>query len=125
MQLGLGDDEALPGDCGMDVNRISVRKAVTGARGEIQTDIPEALALARQHGWQIEAGDSDGDWITFTGTEDQKALSGFLEMMDDSTHVLLTLVRASRGLHKLKDEVIDPLGVAFVYGRHVAVDWAD
>mgnify|MGYP000002887300 CR=1 FL=1 len=121
MQLGLDDSDPLPGDKGLDVNKAAVTMAVTGARGRVKgNDV--LLSIARRSGWEIQAG----DWIVLNGSESAELIREFFsEMMDKSTHLLLTLVRASRALHKVKDSEVAAVGNAFVYGRHVKATWAD
>ena len=121
LQLGLSDDEALPGDKTIQVNRDAVTMAVTGCRGRIRGNGP-MVDLARRSGWQVE----DDGWIILAGHEEAaeiRELFGF--MMDSSTHLLTTLVAASRGLHHVRDSEVTKLGEGFVYGLHVAADWAD
>lgn len=120
MQLGLSDDDPLPGEKGIEVNKAAVNMAITGARGDVR-GTAAMLQLARKHGIAVADG-----WITFSGHEEAEAVRDLFGLMvNTSMHLLTTLVRASRGLHRVKDEEVSRVGEAFVYGRHVKVDWAD
>lgn len=124
LTLGLADDDPLPPEKGIEVNKAAVNMAITGARGRILAD-EEMLAAARKHGIRVESAE-EGEVVVLTGHEDPEAVrSLFAQIVDVSMHMLTTLVRASRALHKVRDEEVAKLGEAFVYGRHVAADWAD
>lgn len=120
MELSLADDDPIPNDRGMQVTRESVAMAVTGARGAVRASGAQ-LDIARKLGWQ-----RDGEVVTLRGSEDSGAVRDFFRpMIFGSMHLTTTLVRFSRALHKVKDEEIDSLGEAFVFGRHLGVELLD
>lgn len=120
MRLGLSDDEPLPGEYSIECNKAAVTMAITGARAKIK-GTTKLLEIARKHGFQV-----DGDLVSLLGEEEPEAVRELYSvMMAESMHMVTTLVRASRGLHRLKDEEVARVGKGFIYGRHVKVDWAD
>jgi hypothetical protein len=124
LTLGLADDDPLPPEKGIEVNKAAVNMAITGARGRILAD-EDMLRVARQHGFKIESS-PEGDEVVLVGTEDaQQVRDLFALIVEVSMSMLTTLVRASRALHKVRDEEVARAGEAFVYGRHVKADWAD
>jgi hypothetical protein len=120
MQLTLGDDDPIPGEFGIGINKEAIHEALVGVRGRLDAT-PEVLRLARVHGLAIE-----GDQVVFTGSEPEAAVKEvFWPVVDVSMPMTTTLVRASRELFKVDDEVIDRLGESFVYGRHVKAALGD
>lgn len=160
IQLGLQDDDPIPADKNIEINRQAVTMAITGAHGlmNISTadldpedpDTPElvkAFEAMRRSATErgAKAGvtvieeddlvllqftsrdrldkdraktDPDGDEARII----REILSPYLEV---SFPFLTTLVRMCRGLQKVRDEELGPLGERFTYGRHVKDGWAD
>ena len=126
MQLGLREDEDIPAEKSIEVNRAAVTMAITGAKGNIlgNPEMNQAALAAAISTQRLEQ--SEDVLISFVGVEDSENVRKVLApMLDESMPFLTTLIRASQALQKVDDKELNHLGEAFVFGQHVKVDWRD
>lgn len=126
IQKGLREDEDIPAELSIEVNRAAVTMAITGARGRVLGS-PAMNQAALAAGIRTERlPDSEDVLISFSGSEESEHVRAVLSsMLVESMPFLTTLIRASQALQKVDDRELVALGEDFVFGRHVKVDWRD
>jgi hypothetical protein len=97
-------------------NRRAAPARISGVQGDLLVT-GEMAAIATRHGIPVVTDPEGNRFISFTGSEDKRAVQEIMRPMVQVSDALFTgLFNTSENLKKVTDEEIHKMGEAYVYG---------